>query len=157
MLHFAAEHSLYKIIEAAADRYVRADLDPDAGDIVLNLESIDLPDDSFDVVVASHVLEHVDDKAALSEIKRILRPGGRLIAMVPIVEGWDKTYENGDVHTEAERELHFGQYDHVRFYGSDFRDRTRAAGLNLKEYTAEEPDVSDYGLVRGEKVFVGEV
>ena len=154
VLHFAPEASVRRSIEAVAGKYVRADINPDAADIVLNIENIDLPDAEFDVVVASHVLEHVDDGAALSEIKRILKPGGRLIAMIPIVEGWNQTYENADVTTDEGRTLHFGQDDHIRYYGADFRDRVKAAGFKLTEYTAQEPDVSNHGLLRGEKVFV---
>ena len=157
VLHFAAEASLRKTIETVADKYVRADLAPGAADIALNIEKIELPDDQFDVVIASHVLEHVDDMAALSEIKRVLKPGGRLIAMIPIVEGWSKTYENNEVNSDEGRVLHFGQNDHIRYYGADFRDRILGAGYQLTEYTAEEPDVSNHSLLRGEKVFVGSV
>jgi len=45
-------------------------------------------------VLCSHVLEHVNDTKALKSINRILKPKGKLIAMVPICEGWEKTYEN---------------------------------------------------------------
>ena len=49
---------------------------------------------------------------------------------------------------------HYGQSDHVRYYGADVRDRIRAAGFKLDEFTAEGEDVLTYGLARGEKVFV---
>ena len=104
-------------------------------------------------MVCSHVLEHVNDRKALRELKRILRPSGTAILMVPIVEGWDTTYEDPSVSSPEGRDLHFGQSDHIRFYGRDFRDRVRDAGFELTEFTAEEPDVSRYGLLRGDKVF----
>ena len=50
--------------------------------------------------------------------------------------------------------IHFGQENHVRYYGADVRDRIRAAGFGLKEFVASEPDVSRYGLLRGETIFV---
>jgi SAM-dependent methyltransferase len=123
--------------------------------MVLNLEAIDLPDASVGVVIASHVLEHVDDRKALGEIHRILVPGGRLVAMVPIIEGWDKTYENPAITTPSDRVAHFGQFDHVRFYGSDFRDRVTEAGFALTERTAGGAESAQYRVGRGSKVFLG--
>jgi SAM-dependent methyltransferase len=126
-------------------------------DLKLDLEAIDLPDASVDLIIANHVLEHVDDAKASRELSRILRPNGVLLCMVPIVEGWATTYENPDITTDEGRMLHFGQEDHVRFYGRDFRDRIAKGGFSLRdEITAEGEEVIRYGLVRGEKVFVFE-
>jgi SAM-dependent methyltransferase len=113
-----------------------------------------LPDESYDVVICSHVLEHVDDRRALAEIRRVLTIRGLAVLMVPIVEGWDRTYENDAIRSPSERMLHFGQEDHVRFYGSDLRDRIRESGFDLQEFTAIEPDVHLHGLQRGEKLFL---
>ena len=154
VLHFAPEGAITRMLKPLAGRYVSADIAPGRADTVLNIEKIDRPDRSFDVVVCSHVLEHVNDAKALAEMHRILRPGGTALFMVPIVEGWDHTYENPGISGEADRDLHFGQSDHIRYYGSDLRDRIRQAGFALEETTATEPEVSRYGLVRGEKVFV---
>ena len=88
------------------------------------------------------------------ELHRILEPTACLIIMVPIIEGWDKTYENSAITSGNDRDLHFGQSDHVRIYGADFRNRVREAGLRLTEFTAVEPFVSRHGLQRGEKVFI---
>lgn len=121
----------------------------------LDLEEIDLPDESINIIIANHVLEHVDDKKAGSELYRILAPKGILICMVPIVEGWSESYENPEIKSASDRWLHFGQYDHVRFYGSDFRERILATGIeSLTKLTAEGQDVMIYGLIRGEKVFI---
>jgi ubiquinone/menaquinone biosynthesis C-methylase UbiE len=100
------------------------------------------------------VLEHVDDKKALAEVYRVLRPGGVALIMLPVVEGWATTYENKAVTAPEDRMRHYGQSDHVRYYGADVRDRIRAAGFELSEFTAEGEDVLTYGLQRGEKVFV---
>jgi len=154
VLHFAPEPAVARIVRPLAKKYVSADITVGRADIVINIEKIDLPDQSVDWIVCSHVLEHVDDAAALGELFRILRPGGTLTIMIPIVEGWDQTYENRGIATDAERELHFGQSDHIRFYGRDIRDRIVKAGFLLSEFTALEPQVVEYGLSRGEKVFV---
>jgi SAM-dependent methyltransferase len=154
ILHFAAEKAVTRFVRACSSNYVTADIQPGRCDLVLNVEAINLPDSQYGVVICSHVLEHVDDRAALRELFRITGPGGIVLLMTPMVEGWDATFEDRSKATEQERWLYFGQGDHLRFYGSDFRDRITAAGFDLEEFTAVEPDVSRHGLVRGEKVFV---
>lgn len=155
ILHFAPEPRLTALFRARSSAYQSADLDPRNADIALNIEEIELPDDSIDLVVCSHVLEHVQDSKALSEINRILKPGGRAILMFPIVEGWDATYEDPAHISEAERTQYYGQGDHVRMFGRDVRKRIEDAGFVLSEFTAIEPLVARYGLLRGEKVFIG--
>jgi len=154
-LHFAPEPGVTRIFKPAAGRYVTADISPDRADRVLNIE--DMPGEKsgeYDWILCSHVLEHVDDRKALAELHRILKPGGMLIIMIPIVEGWPATCEDADVRSEDHRAKYFGQNDHVRYYGSDVRRRITQANLVLDEFTAVEPNVSRYGLTRGEKVFV---
>src|SRR5258706_220156 len=94
------------------------------------------------------------ESKALREIHRVLRPGGHALIMLPLIEGWERTYENPDFVKPAERSLHFGQADHMRFYGSDVRERIKGAGFELSEFTAEGADVAKYGLLPGEKLFV---
>jgi len=154
VLHFAPEESITELVRPKAGTYTTADIIPGAADIVLDLQSLDLPDQSYDFVICSHVLEHVDDQKALSELFRIVAEGGIVILMFPIIEGWDRTYQNSAVQSPADRLLHFGQEDHVRYFGRDVRTRIQAAGFSLEEFTAEEPLVHRHGLVRGEKVFV---
>lgn len=154
MLHFAPEKGLTKLLKARVGSYQSADLTAGRADLVRNIEAIAEPDASFDCVVCSHVLEHVDDRRALNEVYRVLKPGGIALIMLPVIEGWSKTYENKAVVTPEGRTRHFGQSDHVRYYGADVRDRIRAAGFRLEEFTAECEDVLTYGLQRGEKVFI---
>jgi SAM-dependent methyltransferase len=153
ILHFASERALAGLFRRAASEYVTADLAPGA-DLQLNIEKIALPDAAFDVVVCSHVLEHVDDRAAIPEIHRVLRPGGLALVMVPIFEGWDSSYEDPTITTFAARELHFGQWDHVRCYGADFADRLRDAGFEVAHYTAGGDLTVKLSLWRGEKLFI---
>lgn len=155
VLHFAPEPELSRFVRTRAGVYETADLSQKLGVThVLNIEATGLPDAGYDRIVCNHVLEHVDDRCALAEIFRLLKPGGLAFLSTPVIEGWTRTYENPEARTPAQRKVHFGQYDHVRFYGADLRDRIRAAGFVLEEYTAEEPDVLRYGLVRGEKLFL---
>jgi SAM-dependent methyltransferase len=155
VLHFAPEPCIAQALQSAPlAAYVTADLHEPAVDEQLNIEKIDKPSNSFDLVLCSHVLEHVDDRQALSELHRILSPGGTAILMVPIVEAWTRTYEDEDIRTHRERELHFNQRDHLRFYGRDFRSRVKETGFEtLSEFTAHGELAARYGLTRGETVF----
>ena len=154
VLHFAPEPPIRALVRPVAATYRGADFNPGAADIVLNIEKIDLPDASVDTVICNHVLEHVDHRLALSELFRITVPGGLVILSFPIVEGWNETYEAGRMSSRAERELHYGQWDHIKYFGRDVRDHIKAAGFVLTEHTAVEPDVSLYSLPRGGKLFL---
>jgi SAM-dependent methyltransferase len=154
ILHFAPEQILEIMFRKIYNEcYKTADL-YELCDFNVNIENMNFKNETFSTIICNHVLEHVDDKKALSEIYRVLKPGGLLIVTVPIVEGWDKTYEDEIIASDFERSLHFGQKDHVRYYGYDFRDRLKSANFKLNEYTAEAVDVALYGLTRGEKIFI---
>ena len=155
VLHFAPEDCVRRVIEPLAGKYVSADIsDHRTIDLTLNIEDIELPDGSFDVAVCSHILEHVDDAKALSQLRRILKPGGLLLVMVPIVDAWDQTYENPSVNSNKARCLEFGQGDHVRYYGNDIGARMAKAGFDVSFSVASGPDVARFALTRGERVFI---
>ena len=154
LLHFAPENVLRPLLAERVPSYITADAYKGGVDRKLDLEAIDMPSGGLDAVVCNHVLEHVDADAALREIHRVLRPGGVLICTVPIVEGWAESYENPAIVDPAGRTLHFGQYDHVRWFGRDFRDRLGAAGFGLQELTATGEEAVEFGLVPGETLFL---
>src|SRR5579863_2750569 len=124
----------YKILHVAPERivaerlrlvsgadYMTGDLHGDnvTGDV--DITDIRFPDNTFDVIICNHVLEHViDDKRAMREIYRTLKPGGWAILQVPISLTLETTYEDFSIVTEAGRERAFGQSDHVRLYGRDY-------------------------------------
>ncbi|MEM6680089.1 MAG: class I SAM-dependent methyltransferase [Pseudomonadota bacterium] len=153
ILHFAAEPWMRDIARAAGCVYRTADIN-DRFDLQLDITQIALPDASYDLVIANHVLEHVDDRAALSELARILAPGGRMVLTLPIIEGWEETLELGRL-PEREARRYYGDPDHLRFYGRDIRERIRQVGLSLEEFPALEPDVFNHALNRGERLFIG--
>lgn len=153
VLHFAPEPALAAFLRRSEIQYTSADLLRKDVDRNWNIEEIPCADEQFDVVVCNHVLEHVNDRKALRELYRILKPGGLLLAMVPIVEGCAETYEDESVTGPRNREIHFGQSDHVRVYGADFLQRLLAPGFSVTVHTAFGSDAVQYGLLMGEKLF----
>ena len=94
------------------------------------------PDKKFDFVLCSHVMEHIkNDRKAMSEIFRILKPGGRAIIMVPILLTIETDLENPDFKTEAQRWKYYGQDDHVRMYSKNgFISKLKETGFNVSEF-----------------------
>jgi ubiquinone/menaquinone biosynthesis C-methylase UbiE len=130
MLHVAPEGCLRRKFKAIRSiRYFTADLSPVAM-TQLDLTRIAFPENTFDVVFASHVLEHIeDDRAAMQEVFRILKKGGWAILQVPILK--ETTYEDPDITSPEGRLEAFGQQDHVRAYGFDYYQRLEDAGFQV--------------------------
>jgi hypothetical protein len=153
VLHFAPEAMFEPILRGQAGTYVTADFMRTKVDLKLNIEALEIEDASFDLIIAHQILEHVDHLKALAECFRCLKPGGRMVVTTPLIESWETTYENPALATPRERMLHYGQKDHLRYFGRDLKDQMRAAGFALYEFVAVEPDVSTYSLTRGETLF----
>jgi SAM-dependent methyltransferase len=120
--------------------YRSADLTRKDVDELVDLTVMDgYADDSVDILLCSHVLEHIrDDRKAMREIRRVLKPDGFAIVLVPLVIGVDETHEDPSLDTEALRWKYFGMGDHVRQYGKrDFIDRLEAAGLKVDQLGIE--------------------
>lgn len=136
VLHVAPEKVIEKWLRSLSGQYLSIDLVEGKAMKAMDLTALDLPDRSQDLIWCSHVLEHIpDDAAAMREMARVLRPGGRAIIQVPI---WrEKTYEDWSVTTPEGRVEHFMQRDHVRLYGMDIIDRLNAAGLQVEVIDAK--------------------
>lgn len=132
VLHVAPEKQIRrKLSRVPYLDYTTADLDGRRVDEQMDITDIRHPDSSFDVIYCSHVLEHVpDDRRAMREFFRVLKPGGWAILLVPMSN--EPTLENPDVTDPQERERLFGQCDHVRRYGPDFLDRLREGGFQVR-------------------------
>jgi SAM-dependent methyltransferase len=120
---------------AVAD-YVTADLGSPEADLQLDITSMAISNDSFDVIICSHVLEHVAaDRVAMKELARVLRPGRVAYIQIPYSD-LRETDEDPEVIDPKERERRFGQFDHVRLYGRDFESRLCEAGFAVTKVRA---------------------
>ncbi|HEU5113607.1 MAG TPA: methyltransferase domain-containing protein [Acidimicrobiia bacterium] len=150
VLHFAPERCLEPLLrQRLGAGYRTADLAREDVDLRLDVTDIQFPDESFDVIICSHVLEHVpDDGRAMEELHRILASDGWALVVVPVTK--DKTFEDPTIVDPDERLRVFGQRDHVRRYGPDIADRLRRAGFVVATHRASDAhtvsDISRMGL-----------
>ncbi len=126
---------------------------------IIDITDLKFEDKSFDVIFCNHVLEHIiDDHKAMSELYRILRPGGWAILQVPISRVLTETYEDSSITDPKEREKHFGQFDHVRIYGQDYPKRLEKAGFRVKQFDPVEYmnllEAEKYAINQKEILFV---
>ncbi len=136
LLHIAPEVALMrkfrKMYARERERYVTADLESPLADMHFDVQQIPLQDESFDTVICNHILEHVvDDRRALGELHRILRPGGWGVVLSPVDREREHTFEDDSITDERERTRLFGQYDHRRVYGRDYEQRLAEAGFEV--------------------------
>jgi len=153
MLHVAPQRSLTKIFaKAVGDGYLTADLR--ARDVMERMDITDIqhPENSFDIIFCSHVLEHVpDDRKAMAEFYRTLKPDGWAVLNVPI--GLDATFEDPSANSPEERLRLFGHPDHVRRYGPDYDDRLVEAGFRVTHFSPKDlltdSQIEKFGMSNG--------
>lgn len=142
LLHVAPEVSLmrhFRRLYGASGNYITADLESPLADMHFDIQHIPLEDSSVDVVICNHLLEHVaDDRLALREIHRVLRPGGWGIMLVPEDRSRATTFEDDSITDPKRRTELFGQYDHRRVYGRDYDKRLEDAGFSVKRHSVAE-------------------
>jgi SAM-dependent methyltransferase len=160
MLHIAPEQCFYKLFKAMKNLiYTTGDYNSPIADVHFDLHKAPFEDNSFDVIFCNHVLEHVEDDAqCMRELYRIMKPGGWGIFQVPLDVTREKTYEDKSITSEADREIHFWQKDHVRLFGLDYKDRLSAAGFNVTvdDYVNQlsPAEVDKFRLPAGEMLYV---
>ena len=138
ILHVAPEVALMrkfrKMYASSPERYVTADLESPLADMHFDVQSIPLEDESFDVIICNHIMEHVeDDGKALCELYRIMKPNGWGVILSPIDPSRELTFEDDSITDPDERTRIFGQYDHRRIYGRDYAQRLERVGFEAYE------------------------
>lgn len=142
-LVFAAEGALASFWKNAETLKVyRVDIEAGRGkDLLSDLTRLAIATNSVDLLWCHHVLEHIeDDRAAISELLRVLRPvHGELIVSVPMIPG-GITEEYGFCDLK--------QSGHWRIYGDDFADRLTESGFSVRVVDYEPPaaDLERYGI-----------
>lgn len=125
MLHFAPERALHGIFRNMFGAYTTADLSMLGVDHQVDITNLPFEDRSFDVIYASHVLEHIpDDRKAIAEIRRILRPGGFAVLPVPVLGPVTVEYDKPNPQ----------ESDHVRAPGRDYFERYRSVFDDVEEF-----------------------
>jgi len=166
LLHFAPERYFYKFFNKMSKLdYVPCDLHPDkyeknyGGEIIeADITILPFKDHEFDVIFCSHILEHVpDDNKAISELFRVMKKGGWGIIQVPIDYSLENTFEDFSITTPEERMKAFGQEDHARLYGRDYKLRLEKAGFQVIEdqYAASfsSENAKRIGILRDEVIY----
>ena len=133
VLHIAPEQEFLRRFKKMKNlEYTSADLFSPIVDVKADILDLPFEDESFDVIFCNHVLEHIiDDKKAMSELYRVMKKGGWGILQVPMKNSLEKTYEDFTITEPKERQKHFGQYDHVRWYGMDYFERLKSVGFSV--------------------------
>lgn len=163
ILHFAPERCFSKLIAGLQpERYIKGDLFPAAPGIEkMDMLAIPYESETFDYVIANHVLEHVaDDLKALSELRRVLKVGGVAILQTPYSAKLQSTFVDAGVDDHQARLHAYGQEDHVRLYGSDIFMRFESVGFKSRVIrhmdVISDVDPARYGVNVEEPLFLFE-
>jgi SAM-dependent methyltransferase len=162
VLHIAPEACFIPRFEKLhGDKYITADIESPLAKVKMDIHEIPFPENTFDAVLCNHVLEHVrDDIRAMSEIRRVLKPGGFAILQVPFFKPvGEKTFEDPSITDPRQREKIFGQDDHVRKYGTDYPQRIKQAGMKAAEerfaFDMDEEKAQKFAIVKNEVIYKG--
>lgn len=159
VLHIAPEEHIYKLIHNNVDcDYYPCDIELSKAQHRCDLTNIQFKDNFFDYIIANHVLEHIKRiDMALSEIERVLKPNGKLIISFPICTELQTSEEIGNL-SNLERLERFGQEDHVRLFGYDYKEYIERYGFHVNvmspENVLDAATVSKYGLIRDDVILV---
>lgn len=161
LLHIAPEQCFYKKFKALPNlEYVTADLESPLAEVKMDIQAMPFEDNTFDVVLCNHVLEHIpDDKLAMREILRVMKPGAWSILQVPMKPGAKTTFEDASITDPKERAKVFGQYDHLRLYGENYKEVLEAEGFEVEALDIQSevgPELTEkYRFMIGELLYIG--
>jgi SAM-dependent methyltransferase len=136
VLHIAPEQCFHRLFKRQSNlNYLTGDLVSPLADMHFDLHQIPLEDNRFDIIFCNHVLEHVKDAhQCMTELYRLLRPGGWGIMQVPQDLNREETLEDASIISPQDRETYYWQKDHVRLFGKDYPEWLRKAGFKVDEF-----------------------
>ena len=116
--------------------------------------SIDENDNSYDLIICYHVLEHIaNDRKAIIELLRILKKGGTCIIQTPFKDG--EIFENSEIRSPEERQKYYGQSDHVRIYSVDgLKKRLTESGFAVEILDFVEIKPNRFGFPKNESILI---
>ncbi len=156
ILHFSPPKNIRnKISGIESVEYVTTDYAEEfESDLSLDITNIDIEDNSFDLIICYHVLEHIqNDEKAMSELFRILNRGGLCFIQTPFIEG--EIYEDANIRSNEERKKYFGQEDHVRIYSANgLKQRLEQVGFHVEIRHFKEKNENLYGFGENETVLI---
>lgn len=135
LLNIAPDYAIQNKLKKLPNiKYLSVDLSSRLAMQREDLTKLTFDDNYFDAVLCYHVLEHIaDDQKAISEIYRVMKPGGWAILQTPYEQNLEKTFEDFSIKSAQDRKKFFGQEDHVRIYGRDYIERIKNAGFEVQE------------------------
>jgi SAM-dependent methyltransferase len=145
ILHFSPEKHIYRYLrERTKIKTVDSmpgfykNIDPNIS--YADATDLTFPDESFDLVIANHIMEHIpEDEKAMRELFRVTKKGGSAILQVPYSHKLEHTIEDPKIRDPKEQERLYGQRDHVRIYAfDDYKNRLTRAGFSLQVLTPDE-------------------
>lgn len=160
ILHFAPEFPIkQKIKKNKYAEYYDGDIQKGRATYVVDITDIQFPDNKFDYIICNQVLEHIpDEKKAINELKRVIKPNGKIIITVPICVSNEKTFEDPNITDSKERLANFCQEDHVRLYGRDFKKRLEKFGFEVEEWRVDEhvieQVIEEYSFSKGGLIYI---
>lgn len=154
VLDFSPSRCLYRKWKKQNASYNATDLSGDfISDNQYDITSIPEDDNTFDLILCYHVLEHVaDDLSAMKELHRTLKPTGTLFVQTPFKEG--EIYEDYTITSTEDRLRHFGQEDHVRIYSIEgLKSRLIQSGFETEVNQYQDKNLF-YGLAENETILI---
>ncbi len=135
VLHVAPEYCFIDRFEQMKNLdYITADIESPLAKVKMDIHQIPFPENTFDVAICNHVMEHVDDYIlAMSELHRVLKPGGWALIQSPQDMKYEITYEDPTITDPKEREIHFLQNDHLRLFGRNYGQELEKGGFKVTE------------------------
>jgi predicted SAM-dependent methyltransferase len=145
---FGAEYSIKKWFDRNDYYYTTADLFNRSADIKADIQNTPFGDETWDLIICNHVLEHVPNyKDALTELRRILKINGQLELTVPTDRSFETVYEDATITSKEERIKAYGQSDHVRIFGNDFEKILLELGFSVEVIDGNELPAEIVGII----------